>query len=87
MKEKKMRFYIYEHWTAEKKAVIHRGECSFCNYGDGIHQNIRGEKNGRWHGPFDSYEEARGIAEGFRNREVRDCKFCLRETREININR
>ena len=83
----KMNFYVYENWVAEKKAVIHRGECSFCNNGDGIHPNIHGEKNGRWHGPFDSYEEARGFAEGLRDREVRDCKFCLRETRETNINR
>ena len=24
--EKKMNFYVYENWVAEKKAVIHRGE-------------------------------------------------------------
>jgi len=39
-----MSFFIYENWVAEKKAVIHRGECSFCNNGRGIHQNIRGKK-------------------------------------------
>lgn len=73
----KMSFYVYENWVAEKKAVIHKGECSFCNNGVGIHQNIRGVKNCRWHGPFDSYEEAREIAKGLGNREVRNCKKCI----------
>ena len=82
-----MSFYIYENWVAENKAVIHRGECSFCNNGEGIHQNIRGEKNGRWHGPFDSYEEAREVAESLRNREVRGCKFCLSKNEKEKINR
>ena len=57
-----MAFWIYENWTAEKKAVIHRGECGMCNDGQGFHANPLGEKNGRWHGPFSSLEIAESAA-------------------------
>jgi len=40
-----MNFYVYENWAAKKKAVIPRGECSFCDNGKGIHPNIHGEDN------------------------------------------
>lgn len=57
-----MRYYIYENWTAKNKAVIHRGTCGYCNEGRGCHENPLGSRNGRWHGPFDSIEEAKGAA-------------------------
>ena len=52
----KMSFYISENWRAEKKAVIHSGECDHCNNGEGTGRNIRGDENCKWHGPFGSYE-------------------------------
>ena len=71
-----MQYYIYEHWTTEKKAVIHKGSCGNCNYGQGCHQHIRGELNGKWHGPFDTYEKARTFANTLKNRPVRPCGNC-----------
>jgi hypothetical protein len=47
-----MSFFIYENWTAEHKAVIHRDSCKCCNNGNGCHPNPLGNKNGKWHGPF-----------------------------------
>jgi len=57
-----MRYYIYENWTAKNKAVIHRGTCGYCNEGSGCHSNPLGNRNGKWHGPFDSLEEAKKAA-------------------------
>lgn len=58
-----MSFHIYEHWTAEKKAVIHDSKCSRCNNGQGCHPNHpRGNKNGRWIGPFETLEKAKKVA-------------------------
>lgn len=71
-------YYIYENWRAEKKAIIHKGDCPFCNDGKGTGRNTLGEQNCRWHGAFSSYEEARKKAESLKNREVRDCKNCLK---------
>jgi hypothetical protein len=31
-----MSYWIYENWTAENKAKLHEGSCSFCNEGLGI---------------------------------------------------
>lgn len=71
-----MFYYVYENWVAEKKAVIHKESCSFCNNGEGIHQNIHGEKNGKWHGPFDKYAIAKEFAQSLRNRVAKVCSFC-----------
>ncbi len=58
-----MSYYVYENWTAEHKAVIHRSSCGNCNEGRGCHENLLGNKNGKWHGPFVSLEKARRVAE------------------------
>jgi len=57
-----MSYWVYENWTAESKAVIHRGDCGNCNEGRGCHKNIRGEANGRWLGPFETLREAEAAA-------------------------
>ena len=57
-----MSFYVYENWTAEQKAVIHRGSCGNCKEGEGCHENPLGNRNGRWHGPFESLEAAEAAA-------------------------
>jgi len=57
-----MSYYVYENWTAEHKAVIHRGSCRNCNEGQGCHKNPLGNKNGKWHGLFDSIEGAKKAA-------------------------
>jgi len=47
-----MDYYIYENWTAEKKAVIHRGSCKFCNDGKRIHGDKEEGRNGRCMAPL-----------------------------------
>ncbi len=69
-------FYVYENWTAKKKAVIHRADCGFCNDGRGVHRNVRGAANGRWHGPLASYPEASAFARRLEDRTVAACSFC-----------
>lgn len=56
-----MDYYVYENWTAEHKAKIHLGECRWCNHGRGIHPRAS-ERNGQWHGPFNSLDDAREAA-------------------------
>lgn len=57
-----MNFWGYENWTAEQKAVIHKGSCGHCKEGRGCHQNILGEKNGRWLGPYSTLADAQSAA-------------------------
>ena len=71
-----MRYYVYENWTAEHKAVIHKGTCRYCNEGQGCQENSLGNKNGKWHGPFDSFEKAGSAAENT-GRPVRPCSRCI----------
>jgi hypothetical protein len=67
-------YFVYENWTAENKARIHYGHCSYCNYGRGIHPGT-GNRNGCWHGPFKSFKEAKKVAIDT-GRDVSLCKSC-----------
>lgn len=71
-----MSFWIYENWTAEDKAVIHVGTCSYCNNGKGVHRNPMGNKNGRWLGPFDTLSAAEQAAKATR-RQVQKRHSCV----------
>ena len=55
-------YWIYENWVAENKAVIHVGTCRHCNDGAGHGTNVRGNRNGRWSGPFATLEQAQAAA-------------------------
>ena len=57
-----MEYWIYENWTAESKAVIHRSTCGYCKDGKGCHSNTLGKKNRRWLGAFNTLEDARKVA-------------------------
>jgi len=72
-----MDYWVYEHWTAENKARIHRGDCSFCNHGKGCHEFPNDDRNGRWRGPFETFELAETEARGT-GRPVSRCSYCLR---------
>lgn len=71
-----MSFYIYENWTAENKARIHRADCRFCNYGQGIQPHKQEGRNGRWHGSFATYPEAVTAARRLKGRIMTNCKKC-----------
>lgn len=73
-----MPFYVYENWTA-KNIKVHKAACSFCNKGNGVHPKKHGNKNGKWHGPFGAYRQARAKADQLANNlqtNYRNCKKC-----------
>jgi len=67
-------FWVYENWTHDY-AAIHRGECSFCNYGRGMHVGSS-TKNGEWLGPFADLDEAKARAKQTKRASVRRCNVC-----------
>jgi len=80
----KLRFWIYENWTAENKARIHRADCTHCNDGRGIHPDKEEGRNGQWDGPYLTYSEAIEKARQLRQLEGRvisDCKKCQPSSR------
>ena len=68
-----MSYWVYENWVAESKAVVHDGACRFCNEGQGTGRNLRGDRNGRWHGAYGSVAEA-STAASATGRPVRLCR-------------
>ena len=70
-------YYIYENWVADKKAKIHKATCAYCNNGNGRHEEIHGDKNGRWHGPFSSYNKAKKAALELEDRKISNCGHCV----------
>lgn len=58
LREEKM-FWVYENWRARgHKAVLHRGQCLFCNDGRGLSGQGTSPDNGRWLGPFENIDQA-----------------------------
>lgn len=82
VQEENMTYFIYRNWTAEKKAVIHKANCSYCKNGKGLHKKKRGNKNGTWSQEYQTYEEAKRTAEmpyeGHDDLEVKNCSVCLK---------
>jgi hypothetical protein len=68
-------YWVYENWT-HKRAIIHEAECSFCNYGEGMHGKSS-NRNGCWHGPIPSLEIAEQKANATGQEEVRRCQICV----------
>ncbi len=71
-----MTFYVYENWQADDKTVVHCATCRFCNKGKGIGTGTLGQKNGKWHGEFKIFEEARNFAMSLHRINNRFCSFC-----------
>ena len=73
-----MTYYIYENWRAgPRKAVIHHGSCVYCNQGTGTSQGNFDPSNGKWHGGFNTLEEARKFQKMMDVKERRECGRCL----------
>lgn len=69
-------FWVYENWTVRpKKAKVHAGQCSFSNKGRGTDRGIR-HRNGDWHGPISSLEEALALATSLPGEASRCLKCC-----------
>ncbi len=77
----KGKFFTYENYP-NNYIRIHRGECTRCNCGQGVQNEILNGQNGQWSGPFNSYQVARNhaivVARQMprRNTKILNCKFC-----------
>ena len=60
----------------ENRAVVHREDCSFCRYGEGLHRK-RGGMFNRWHGPFDAKQDAIAFAVSLGKRLILCSRCCL----------
>lgn len=80
MLDTKKKFYVYRYFNTPH-IKIHKGSCSYCNNGEGIHLEKSG-LNSEWFGPFENYEDARKKAEsvakskGIDMSNVTDCGYC-----------
>ena len=73
-----MSYYIYENWQAgPHKAVIHAGNCGFCNDGKGRAGGYD-PRHGKWHGPFETVDVARSAAATLPRVVVRREDRCVR---------
>ena len=56
-------WWVYENLGLgkENRAVVHREDCPFCRYGEGLHGKCGGMFN-RWHGPFPTKQDAISFA-------------------------
>lgn len=70
-----MEFWTYENWRARgHRATVHLGSCGSCNHGSGI-QGGGETPNGKWHGPFESFDAAlAAISQG--SVDIRKCGKC-----------
>ena len=72
----KMTYHVYENWTVRpKKARIHFSNCRYCNDGKGTNKPKKEGRNGRWLGPFDTFQEAQEAALRTGNKPS-ECKHC-----------
>lgn len=68
-----MKYWVYENWT-HGKAIVHKAECGFCNFGKGVRRTFG--NNGKWHGPYKTKEEARLKARQTNRERVAFCIPC-----------
>ena len=68
-------FFVYENWLAgPHKIVLHRSTCGQCNHGKGRPAG-HDSNHARWHGPYSTLAEARGVAHDMQGILIRsECK-------------
>ncbi len=71
-----MNYYIYEN-SQYSKAMIHKGECEQCQEGQGKNPTVI-RRYSKWHGPFDTLEQATRAAKATGQKNIRECKICFR---------
>ena len=67
-------FWVYENDPANR-ARVHRGDCPYCNHGDGIHDGGN-PSNSRWHGPFTTIKAACDKMRCLNKKDSRGCGYC-----------
>jgi hypothetical protein len=71
-----MTYQVYENWVADgHKARVHRSDCAYCNFGEGIHRHA-GTQNGRWSQAFATVDEALAYAKATGASKVMYCRRC-----------
>lgn len=68
-------YYVYENWI-HRRARLHRGSCSYCNYGRGT-QGATDERTGRWYGPIADRAEARARLQSLKHDNKKECAACM----------
>ena len=71
-------YWVYTNpRAADRGAVIHRGDCSECQHGQGKRERT-GPKSNQWHGPFPTLQDAWHRAYGLSQvAEPRECAHCI----------
>jgi len=69
-----MTYYVYDDLPTNS-AKLHVSSCSYCNNGKGFQPNVTG-MNTKWHGPFNTLQEAEEIAVGTGRKYIDKCKVC-----------
>lgn len=70
-------YWVYENWRAKGHyAKVHRGTCGCCKNGRGLTTGTRAD-NGRWLGPFQTFEEALDVSAAT-EAQASVCLNCLR---------
>jgi HTH-type transcriptional regulator/antitoxin HigA len=67
-------YWVYQNWTHDR-ARVHRGACSFCNHGRGIHGKSS-DRNGEWTGPFADSAAAFAAMRRLGRTDSRACATC-----------
>lgn len=68
-------YYLYENWI-HRRARLHRGSCSYCNYGRGT-QGATAERTGRWYGPIGDRAEATARLQSLKHDNKKECGSCM----------
>ena len=69
-----MSYWVYED-NPTNRARIHKAECVYCNDGQGIKGSRLADN--RWHGPFETLEEAVRRAKRTGRRDAKGGGCCL----------
>ncbi len=71
------KFFVLESWSGgPRKTILHRSTCGSCNH----EERVKGEgNNARWHGPFESAQQAREASRSLAGVLIRsECKCVSR---------
>ncbi len=77
-----MTFWIYENF-GNKRARIHTANCRYCNNGVGVGGDQTNDDD-KWHGPFDTFNEAEAKATSLNQKDTRACGVCKPATAEAS---
>ncbi|WP_286829242.1 hypothetical protein [Kordiimonas sp. UBA4487] len=74
-----MSWWLYQNWRAGRhKAVLHAGDCRFCNHGMGVSGGHANPLNGVWIGPFHKQKDAEDKQRTLPVQVRQKCSFCAK---------